>query len=228
MSTSSRDAILQRIAANLGTSEKTRKAAVANRIKLHSRGTLPDLGQTQDQKTDKRKLVERFCEKAQAASASIDRVKRSDIAKAVSSFLREHNLPQAIRLGADKRLKQIAWPKRGGPELRLGASDGNDLAGLSHAFGGAAETGTLVMVSGADNPTTINFLPENHIVIVNESDIEAHYESLWTRLRKKYGTGEMPRTVNMITGPSRSADIEQTLILGAHGPVRLHIIVARD
>ncbi|MEZ5871759.1 MAG: lactate utilization protein [Nitratireductor sp.] len=220
MSVSSREAILQRIAGNLGSSEKARKAAVQARIKGHSKGALPTISQDN--------LVKRFRDKAEAAAASVERVKRKDIARAVSAFLREHNLPQEIRMGADKRLRQIAWPKRGGPEIHLGPSDGRDLACLSHALGGAAETGTLVMVSGPDNPTTLNFLPENHIVVVEESDIEAHYENLWTRLRKKYGTGEMPRTVNMITGPSRSADIEQTLILGAHGPVRLHIIIARD
>ena len=228
MNSSSRDAILQRIAANLGGSEKSRKSEVTKRIKQHSRGAMPDIVTAEKPKQQREELVKRFCDKAQAASASVVRVKRSEIAKAVSAFLRDHNLPQSLRMGSDKRLKQIAWPKRGGPELLLGASDGNDLAGVSNALGGAAETGTLVMLSGADNPTTLNFLPENHIVVVDENDIEAHYENLWTRLRKKYGTGEMPRTVNMITGPSRSADIEQTLILGAHGPVRLHVIVARD
>ena len=44
-------------------------------------------------------------------------------------------------------------------------------------------------------------------------------------LRARYGKDKMPRTLNLITGPSRSADIEQTLILGAHGPRKLHIIV---
>ena len=88
-----------------------------------------------------------------------------------------------------------------------------------------AESGTLMMVSGPDNPTTLNFLPDTHIVVVDADDIAGDYETLWTRLRSAFGEGVMPRTVNLITGPSRSADIEQTLILGAHGPRRLHVVV---
>ena len=79
--------------------------------------------------------------------------------------------------------------------------------------------------SGADNPTTLNFLPETHIVVLESGDLVGTYEEVWTRLREKFGEGEMPRTVNMITGPSRTADIEQTLELGAHGPRRLHVII---
>jgi L-lactate dehydrogenase complex protein LldG len=143
------------------------------------------------------------------------------------NWLRDHNLPQRLRAGEDKRLKRIKWPNPGGPEILPGASDGSDLTGMSYAFGAASETGTLILVSGADNPTTISFLPENHIVLLDSEDIESSYEQIWTRLRRKFGE-HLPRTVNMITGPSRSADIEQTLIMGAHGPVRLHIVIVRD
>jgi len=165
--------------------------------------------------------------KANEAAASVQVVKRSQIAKAVADFLLAHNLPQSLRQGSDPRLEAIYWPRRGGPEISRGPSDGQDLSGLSHAFGAVSETGTLVLLSGPENPTTVNFLPENHIVLVDEADIAANYEGIWPRLRKKL-KANMPRTVNMITGPSRSADIEQTLILGAHGPVRLHVIVVRD
>jgi len=96
---------------------------------------------------------------------------------------------------------------------------------LSKAFGAVAETGTLVLTSGADNPTTLNFLPENHIVVLDARDIAGDFEAVLRRLRAKFGPGVLPRVVNFITGPSRSADIEQTLILGAHGPRRLHVIV---
>jgi L-lactate dehydrogenase complex protein LldG len=96
---------------------------------------------------------------------------------------------------------------------------------MSHALAGVAETGTLVLTSGPDNPTTINFLPETHIVAVRADDIVGDYESVWDAFRLRFGRGALPRTVNMITGPSRSGDIEQTILLGAHGPRRLHIVV---
>lgn len=82
-----------------------------------------------------------------------------------------------------------------------------------------------MLTSGPDNPTTINFLPEHHIVVLRAADIKGDMESAWATLRKQAGKGEMPRAVNLITGPSRSGDIEQTIILGAHGPRALHVIV---
>jgi len=98
---------------------------------------------------------------------------------------------------------------------------------VAHAFGGVAETGTLVLVSGPGNPTTLNFLPDYAIAVVRESDITGAYETVWERLRAAYGKGVMPRTVNWVTGPSRSGDIEQTILLGAHGPRSVHIVVVR-
>lgn len=110
-------------------------------------------------------------------------------------------------------------------EIKRGPSDGYDEAGVSHAFGGIAETGTLVMLSGVDNPTTINFLPEHHIVVVDAEAIDGDLETAIAKIRTRYGKGKMPRTVNLISGPSRSGDIEQKLVLGAHGPRALHLIV---
>ena len=95
-------------------------------------------------------------------------------------------------------------------------------------LGGVAETGSLVMVSGPDNPSTLNFLPDNHIVVVRAKDLASDYEGVWAKVRFAFGKSAMPRTVNWITGPSRSGDIEQTMLLGAHGPRRLHVVVVRD
>ncbi len=83
----------------------------------------------------------------------------------------------------------------------------------------------LVLTSGPDNPTTLNFLPDVHVVVVDAADVASDFETAMARLRERYGVGDLPRTVNLITGPSRSADIEQTLMLGAHGPRKLHVIV---
>ncbi len=84
------------------------------------------------------------------------------------------------------------------------------------------------MASGPETPSTINFLPENHIAVLNMDDMKGSYEEAWDALRAfTQGTG-MPRTVNFISGPSRTADIEQRLIMGAHGPKRLHVILVGD
>jgi L-lactate dehydrogenase complex protein LldG len=129
-------------------------------------------------------------------------------------------------MGDDPRLASLPWD---GTTLELahGRSAGHDLNALSHAFAGVAETGTLVLVSGHENPSTLNFLPDNHIVVVKTGDLAGDLETVFARVRERYGPGEMPRTVNLITGPSRSADIEHTLLIGAHGPRRLHILLVR-
>jgi L-lactate dehydrogenase complex protein LldG len=132
-----------------------------------------------------------------------------------------------LRIGEDARLAAMPWDATS-LEIAKGPSAGRDLNALSHAFGGIAETGTLALVSGPDNPTTLNFLPDNHIVVVAAADLTGSFEESVDRLRQRYGKGAMPRSLNLITGPSRSADIEQTLILGAHGPRKLHIIVVED
>ena len=110
-------------------------------------------------------------------------------------------------------------------EVATGRSAGDDEATVSLAEAGIAETGTLMFVSGAANPTTLNFLPEHHIVVVDAAAIDGDLETALARIRAGYGKGTMPRTVNFVTGPSRSGDIEQTMLLGAHGPRALHIVV---
>ena len=130
-------------------------------------------------------------------------------------------------MGDDPRLKAMPWGETA-LEMSQGRSDGRDLNAVSHALGGVAESGTAVMVSGPENPSTLNFLPDNHIVVVAAKDIAGDYEKVLAKVRATYGKGQMPRTVNFITGPSRSGDIEQTLLLGAHGPRRLHVLVVKS
>ena len=223
---SARDAILgavRRQVARQGVAgdETARRALVANRLADAPRGVLPSRGQV-----PARERLELFCQRAEAVQTSVDRVGGYDgIAPAVADYLRGRNLPQRVRLGTDERLGGIDWSKAPAMERDVGPSDGSDPVGLSHATKGVAETGTLVLTSGLDNPTTVNFLPETHIVVIDAADIEGDYESALDAIRQRHGKGRMPRTVNMITGPSRSGDIEQTILLGAHGPRSLHIIV---
>jgi L-lactate dehydrogenase complex protein LldG len=128
-------------------------------------------------------------------------------------------------MGSDELLAVAPWEKTPALERLSGPANGDDLVSVSRAQTGAAETGTLFLTSGPENPTTLNFLPETHIAVIRADDLVGSYEEAWNRLRAKYGEGELPRTVNLISGPSRTADIEQTMVMGAHGPRRLHVII---
>jgi L-lactate dehydrogenase complex protein LldG len=217
-----RDDIFANIRRSLGVTgrEALRAAAVDERIERAPRGIIPERGQVPAQER-----VDLFRAQAEDKLATIEMVdSAADVPRVVAEYLRQHNLPAAIRMGADERLTRLPWAGTS-LDVEVGPSAGQDVAALSHAFAAVAETGTLVLVSGVDNPTTLNFLPDHHIVVVKAPDIAGDYESVWQRLRRTYGKGEMPRTVNWITGPSRSGDIEQTMLLGAHGPRSLHIIL---
>ena len=220
--TTARDDILSNIRRSLGVTgrEAPRRAAVDERLKSAPSGVVPARGQL-----DGSYRLAMFREQAEAVSATVAQVaSAADVPAEIARFLRDNNLPATLRMGDDARLTALEWSATA-LDISRGPSEGDDLNAVSHAFGGVAETGTLVMISGADNPTTLNFLPDNHIVVVAAQDIDGDLEAIWQRLRARFGKALMPRTVNLITGPSRSADIEQTLLLGAHGPRRLHIVV---
>jgi L-lactate dehydrogenase complex protein LldG len=200
--------------------EIARNAAVDDRLRRAPKGVIPRRGQLPEAGR-----VALFQAMAEKVFATVTRVARSDeVPGAVAEYLRERNLPARVRMGEDLALIGLPW-KKTALDVARGATGGNDPVGLSHAIAGVAETGTVVLASGRDNPTTLAFLPETHIVVVHAADIAGDYETAWGAVRAAYGKWQMPRTINWITGPSRSADIEQTLLLGAHGPQRLHIVV---
>jgi L-lactate dehydrogenase complex protein LldG len=221
--TSARDDIFANIRRSLGVKgrEAPRRHVVEDRLRRAPRGIIPERGQLSGDA-----LISMFKAQAEAAFTTVAEVdSTADVPEAVATFLRNHNLPASVRMGDDLRLRAMAWDATS-LEVKRGRSDGHDLNGVSHAFGAVAESGTLVLVSGPENPSTVNFLPDNHIVIIVARDVAGDYETVLARVREVYG-GAMPRTVNFITGPSRSADIEQTLLLGAHGPRRLHVVLVK-
>lgn len=206
------------------TNGEDRQSEVAARLADAPKGVIPARGQL---KTSDR--IDLFEQMATNVSASVKRVASyNDVAAEVTRYLREKNLPASVRMGNNHALAQVPWDNEKTLEIRRGPSDGTDLAGLSHAFAGIAETGTVALNSGPLDPTTINFLPEHHLVVVRTEDITGDLESVWGMLRTKVGKGKMPRTINLVTGPSRSGDIEQTILLGAHGPRALHLIIVDE
>jgi L-lactate dehydrogenase complex protein LldG len=219
---SARDAVLARIRRSLGVTgeEPERHEAVNERLARAPRGVVPKRG---DLPAEEQLAL--FTAMAEKVSATVARVAdAADVPAAVADYLRTHNLPATARMGDDKLLAGLPWDKTQITVSR-GAADEDDAVGIARAFAAVAESGTLVLASGPDNPTTVNFLPETHIVVLKAEDVAGDYETVWDRLRLAEGKSKMPRTVNMVTGPSRSGDIEQTILLGAHGPRRLHIVV---
>jgi len=169
-----------------------------------------------------------FCQWAEANNATVARVTTAEVPGEIAGYLARNNLPAEAVMAPSAQLEGYDWASQKMLALRRGRGEARDHVSITGAFAGIAETGTLVTASGPEHPVTLNLLPDTHVVVLRESDIISGYEDVWTRLRQRYGKNNMPRTVNTITGPSRTGDIEQTIELGAHGPRRMHIVVVRE
>ncbi len=226
---SGREQILGDLRAALTQSnDGARRAAVSQRLAAKARHVIPVRG-----KDAGAAATDRFQAEAERVSATVARVKSlDDLPGAVADYLAAQNLPASVRMTPDPRLQAAPWDKTT-ISISEGPAQGEDTAGVSHAFGAVAETGSLVFTSGPESPTTVNYLPPVHIAVLRASDISGAFEDIWSRLRAERQGAEggdrfMPRTVNWITGPSRTADIELVLFLGIHGPKNLHIVIIDD
>ncbi|MHC8491488.1 LutC/YkgG family protein [Thalassospira sp. SM2505] len=223
--TSSRDAILGRIRKSLG-----RGAGEAAPVSVTERLSSPKANPVVPKRAQLAhpKQVELFEEMAKSVNATVAMVvSDNDIPREVARFLADHNLPARIKTSPDSAVSGLPWSDTA-LEVSTGIAGPEDAVSVTPSFGGVAETGSLMLRSGAGTPYTLNMLPDTHIVVLKASDIVGTYEEVWARLREKEGHGNMPRTFLWVTGPSRTGDIEQTIQLGAHGPRRLHIVLVDD
>jgi L-lactate dehydrogenase complex protein LldG len=223
--TSPREQIFARIRSRVAKGdEAARRRAVEERLRAHRPNIIPARGQG-----DEAHRIRVFTNMMVAVGGTVEVLDHmDDVPAAVAAYLRSLNLPASIRRGAEETLAKLPWHRAGALKVEEGRADPADTASLTLAFAGVAESGTIVMLSGPDNPTTLNFLPEAHVVVLPASRLRASYEEAWVRLREMLGEGVMPRTVNMISGPSRTADIEQTIVRPAHGPKEMHVIIVRS
>ncbi len=166
-------------------------------------------------------LVAQFCAHARASASTVERIgARTEAPRAVAEFLKREGLPMNGCIWP--ALEEGKWDAAGLEFAARGAGS-EDKVGITGVFCAIAETGTLMLVSGTDTPATVSLLPETHVALVPASRIVRCMEDAWDLARAELG--ELPRAVNFISGPSRTADIEQTMVLGAHGPYRVHILV---
>ena len=200
--------------------EPGRRGAVRARLERTPVGLIPARAQKVDQAR-----IDAFQAMLEVQGTTVRQVESlQELPTAIATYLTEQNLPARLRHGADPILAGLPWDSVM-IEREQGPAHPSDLVSLSRALGGAAETGTLFFASGPDNPSTLNFLPDTHCVVIMADAISGSFEDVWGQLREHYGRGTMPRTVNLVSGPSCTADIEQTIIRGAHGPRRLAVFI---
>jgi len=217
-----RDAVLGRVQKAIGATGDRAKAKVdAERyIAAHAHGPRPAMPAD---------LLAKFMTRATDMESTVERVAdRSQIPAAVARYVNALELPPAI--AAQKSRKGVCWPEFAdldwkGASLVVEARPtlGDDRLGITGTFCAIAETGTLVVLTGADSPTATTLLPDTHIAVVRADRIVSGMEEAFALVR--FEKGRPPRAINMISGPSRTGDVEQTIVLGAHGPFRVHILV---
>jgi L-lactate dehydrogenase complex protein LldG len=219
---SARDNVLGRVRKALGKRERdAERIAVAEAtIAAHAQGPRPALAGDR---------VLRFMQRARDMESSVERLAEdAQIPAAVARYLDSLQLSPALS-GQNSRAG-VCWPEFAaldwaGAGLRIEArpTQGDDRIGITGAFCAIAETGTMVLLAGADAPTASALLPDTHVAILPASRIVDGMEDAFARIRDERGV--LPRAVNLISGPSRTGDIEQTIVLGAHGPFRVHVLV---
>jgi L-lactate dehydrogenase complex protein LldG len=175
-------------------------------------GPRPDLGSD---------LVGRFCQQAERTSQTLDRVAQAaDVPAAVARYL--NGLGVARQAIAWRTLADLPW-QASGIDVAFRKPVNEDLVGMTGCFCAIAETGTLMLLSGPETYSSAALLPETHIALLPVSRIVGSMEEAFALAKQE--RGELPRATNFISGPSRTGDIEQTIVLGAHGPYRVHVIL---
>jgi L-lactate dehydrogenase complex protein LldG len=212
---SARENILARIRVRQGrapVATEAEREAVRGHIRAHPVSARPRM---------EWEPVARFRERALGLASTVDEVAALDqVPAAVARYLKANGLPFSAACWAE--LAGLDWAAAGINVAVREARD-TDPVGITGAFCAIAETGTLMTLSGRDTPAAVSLLPETHVAVVRKSRIVRGMEEAWQLMRDELGAP--PRAVNFISGPSRTADIEQTVTVGAHGPYRVHIVL---
>lgn len=169
-------------------------------------------------------LVAQFTAQARRVDAEVQVLASlADVPGAIAQILRDKNMEAMIHVPDHSPLSGLDW--KTAPNLSLECKlPGPDDAALTLVPFGIAETGTLANPARTGTPASWHFRPGLEIAVIHAGDILPHMENALARIKQ---SGALPHTINFVTGPSRTGDIEQTLELGAHGPKALAILIIR-
>jgi len=210
---SARDEILGKIGSALGRESSVLSAndaptEVTGRLASPPSHTLPAINDN---------TIDTLIDKMESVLMSVVRLQeRGDVVKAVEWYCESNNIEGDMSVAP--ALGDLNWPTG----THTGAATGDEAISVTPCIAAVAETGSVVMASSGDTPATLNFLPETHILVLYESQVVRHVDDVFSHVRD---LDPLPRAVNFVTGPSRTADIEQTIEIGAHGPRRMHVLL---
>jgi L-lactate dehydrogenase complex protein LldG len=219
MINSSRDKILSSIRQKLAIHNPLRlRDTVLSRLSNPVRNTIPARSNLPDSE-----LTTLFISQAENAGATVITITADGLEQSLQHYCHLRTIKK-IKIASSPLLQKINWQNQA-IECHTGPANIDDTVSITECFSAVAETGTLVLISGKESPTTLNFLTEIHIVVVLQKNIVASYEDAWDRVRE---LSQLPRCINLITGPSRTGDIEQKILVGAHGPRELQIFLVSE
>lgn len=218
-----KDDILNNISARLNalSTPAERRRAASERLKTKPRGIIPKRSAFSSNR-----LPYLFVEEAKRADATCQSVPSpAEATQAISDYLSQHALPSKIWLSRQASMQDIAWEDMHDLEIQYDFDGSDGLTAINFAYAGIAESGSLVFLSSKDFAMSQNFLNTSHIAILRKRDIVAAYEDIYQRMQEE---NLSPRSLTMITGPSRTGDIAQTIEIGAHAALRLHILILQS
>ena len=211
-----RENILARIRAKsgrIGTTSDAERAEVRRAMAMHARGPLPAMAA--------REPIQHFIDECARLKTTVAELSNVDaVPGEVARYLAQESL--STRLVGWPEFAALKWAEVG-LTFENRPANGDDLIGFTGSYCAIGETGTLLLLGARETPKATALLPETHVCVVKKSRIVPTMEDVFALMRAEIG--EPPRATFFVSGPSRTADIEQTLVIGAHGPYRVHVIL---
>ncbi|HMN36182.1 MAG TPA: LUD domain-containing protein [Hyphomicrobium sp.] len=209
MSGSAREEILARIkAATAATGDRDAVAAWDETRPVSVRPELPG------------DIAAYFRAKAEANQISVQELPGLDrVPAAVALILAGANLPPDICVAP--ALRGLPWPST--MEVRSAKARIDEKLTVTQAVAAIAETGSVVLCSGDEGPSSLNYAAEIHVVVLDPADIMPYLEDGLAKV--KAACDPWPRAVNVVSGPSRTADVAGIVVRPAHGPKSVHLLI---
>ncbi len=159
-----------------------------------------------------RSLAAQFTDELASLGVKVHPLAEKNVQAGLAKFLQEHGIDRVfVDAVGQKYIPAIPFVLDPDPTVRVG---------VTGVLAGIADTGSLVLVGGEGRPLTASLLPEIHIAILRVSDILPTLSDVMGRQEIRTASNAV-----IITGPSRTADIEMTLTIGVHGPKELHVFL---